>query len=125
MSMFKNPLNLNIYLILMIEDKLATILKIEATEDLNYSFSSYISLCKWTYIYKNSHSSLVFIIDHDIFGKYKAITSAFNVQNALYVEPSDENNDCGCIYFCMNLISICQLIILNDYLFYLFIFFCN
>ena len=46
MSVFKNPLNLNVYLILMIADKMATIFKIDATEDLNYSFSSYISLCK-------------------------------------------------------------------------------
>ena len=38
------------------------------------------------------------------------------------MEPSDENNDCSCIYFCMNLISICQVFIFNDYLFY-FIFF--
>ena len=46
MSMFKNPLNLNVYSILMIADKNASIFKIDATEDLNYSFSSYISLCK-------------------------------------------------------------------------------
>ena len=46
MSMIKNPLNLNVYLILMIADKMATIIKIDATEDLNNSFSSYISLCK-------------------------------------------------------------------------------
>ena len=46
MSMIKNPLNLNVYLILMIADKMATIFKIDATEDLNDSFSSYISLCK-------------------------------------------------------------------------------
>ena len=49
--------------------------------------------------YKYSHSFLVFIIGHDILAKYKAITSAFNVQNALYMEPSDENNDFSCIYF--------------------------
>ena len=42
MSMIKNPLNLNVYLILMISDKMATIFKIDATEDLNGSFS----LCK-------------------------------------------------------------------------------
>ena len=41
MSMIKNPLNLNVYLILMISDKMATIFKIDATEDLNESFSSY------------------------------------------------------------------------------------
>ena len=46
MSMIKNPLNLNGYLILMIADKMATIFKIDATEDLNDSFSSNISLCK-------------------------------------------------------------------------------
>ena len=34
MSMFKNPLNQNVYLILMNADKMATIFKIEATEDL-------------------------------------------------------------------------------------------
>ena len=56
--------------------------------------------------YKYSHSFLVFIIGHDIhvLAKYKAITSAFDVQNALYMEPSDENNDFSFIYFCMNLI---------------------
>ena len=46
--------------------------------------------------YKYSHSFLVFIIGHGICAKYKAITSAFNVENA----PSDENNDFNCIYFC-------------------------
>ena len=46
LSMFENPLNLNFYLILMIADKMATIFKIDATEDFDYSFSSYISLCK-------------------------------------------------------------------------------
>ena len=35
MSMIKNPLNLNVYLILMISNKMATIFKIDATEDLN------------------------------------------------------------------------------------------
>ena len=54
--------------------------------------------------YKYSHSFLVFIIGHGIFAKYKAITPAFNVQNALYMEPSDENNYFSCIYFCKNLI---------------------
>ena len=49
MSMIKNPLTLNVYLILMIADKMATIFNIDATEDLNDSFSSYISLCKSTY----------------------------------------------------------------------------
>ena len=38
------------------------------------------------------------------------------------MEPSAENNDCRCIYFCMNLNSICQVVIFNDYLFYLFFF---
>ena len=41
MSIIKNPLNLNVYLILMISDKMATIFKTDATEDLNDSFSSY------------------------------------------------------------------------------------
>ena len=33
LSMFKNPLNLSVYLILMIGDKMATIFKIDTTED--------------------------------------------------------------------------------------------
>ena len=102
--MIKNPLNLNVYLILMISDKMATIFKIDATEDLNDSFSSYSESVNEHIEFKYSHSFLVFIIGHDILAKYKAITSAFNVQNALYMEPFDENNDFSCIYFCMNLI---------------------
>ena len=38
MPMIKNPLNLNVYLILMIADKMVTIFKIDATEDLNEFF---------------------------------------------------------------------------------------
>ena len=37
-SMIKNPLNLNVYLILIISDKMATIFKTDANEDLNDSF---------------------------------------------------------------------------------------
>ena len=44
--LLRTALNLNVYLILMISDKMATIFKTNATEDLNDSFSSYISLCK-------------------------------------------------------------------------------
>ena len=100
--MFKNPFNLNVYSVLMIADKMATIFKIEATEDLNYSFFILHFHCVNEPIkYKYPHSFVVFIIGHDILDKYKAITSAFNVQNALYMEPSDENNDFSCIYFCM------------------------
>ena len=102
--MIKNPLNLNVYLILMISDKMATILKIGATEDLNDIFHLTFHCVNEHKEYKFSHSFLVFIIGHDILAKYKAITSAFNVQNALYMEQFDENNDFSCIYFCMNLI---------------------
>ena len=42
--MAKNPLNLNFYLIFKMADKMAAIFKMAATEGLNYSFSSYISL---------------------------------------------------------------------------------
>ena len=101
--MIKNPLNLNVYLILMISDKMATIFKIDATEDLNDSFSSYSESVNEHIEYKYSHSFLVLFFF--FFAKYiLAITSAFNVQNALYMEPFDENNDFSCIYFCMNLI---------------------
>ena len=44
MSMFKKPLNLNFHLVFKMADKMAEIFEMAATEGLNYSFSSYISL---------------------------------------------------------------------------------
>ena len=49
--------------------------------------------------FKKSHISFLTYLQNK-----KTITPAFNVQNALYMEPSDENNDFSCIYFCKNLI---------------------
>ena len=40
--------------------------------------------------YEHIHSFLVFIICHDIFVKCKAKTSAFNVQIAFCMQPSDK-----------------------------------
>ena len=74
MSMIKNPLNLNVYLILMISDKMATIFKIDATEDLNGSFFYVTFHCLNEHIeYKYSHSFFffVFIIGHGILANIK------------------------------------------------------
>ena len=61
MSMFKNPLNLNFYLIFIMADKMAAIFKMAVIEGLNYSFHLTIhcidrfwcfwcqNVCKWTY----------------------------------------------------------------------------